>query len=50
MLKFVDVDIGLLFVFVVFIVLLFNCLKVSLVLGFLGIGLVFNCVGLFIEN
>ena len=49
-LKSVDVDIGLLLASVVLIVPLFNRLKVSPVLGFLGIGLVLNRAGLFIEN
>ena len=49
-LKSVDVDIGLLLASVVLIVPLFNRLKFSPVLGFLGIGLVLNRAGLFIEN
>ena len=49
-LKSVDVDIGLLLASVVCIVPLFNRLKLSPVLGFLGMGLVLNRAGLFIEN
>ena len=49
-LKSVDVDVGLLLASVVVIVPLFSRLKLSPVLGFLGIGLALNRAGLFIEN